>query len=665
MALAEIEVSSESETELGVVSEAPAPPSTAPAPVPTASAPVPTASAPGSSATAPVSTAPAPVSLLDRLKCPARSELSRKRKSEKSTGNKRHKSGVANPTDPKTVTPSTRVKEFPGEHLAVRKGKLFCTACREELALKKSTVKTHISVGDKHQRAKKKLEFKESKDRDLTDLLKAYDQEVQPTVSMEERVYRARVVEEFLLAGIPLMKIDSLRGLLEENAVRLTHSSHLANYIPPLLKREKQIIREEIQDQAVSVVFDGTSRLGEALAIVIRFCSGWSIKQKLVRMSMLAKSLSGEEVAREVLTVLSTELGISGDNLVAVMRDRASVNNVAVSNLLIMYPWIIDIGCFSHTINNAGDKFEVPTLNKFMKHWEQMFKHSYKSRLLWREKTGRSIVTYSPTRWWSKWECERQVLELFGDVPTFIGESSDVAPKSKKKLEQLLLTSPKELIVELAAVVDAGEPFVKATYKLEGDGPLALECYEILSSLKAAIQVSHLPNTTAVAKRLASPTTPEQHWMTYAMSCIQPVYDYFNSKFNNELLPVVNAFKSARLFLPAKINDLKPDGSMVDALRAFKFLDRDEIMKDLKSELPSYLALAEDLAMDIEPLDWWERNADKLPCWSAACRKVVLCQPSSACVERVFSLLKHFTEQQQCALEDYIEVALMMQYNKK
>ena len=44
------------------------------------------------------------------------------------------------------------------------------------------------------------------------------------------------MVEQFLQAGIPLMKIDSLRGLLEENALRLTHSSHLADYIPPLLR---------------------------------------------------------------------------------------------------------------------------------------------------------------------------------------------------------------------------------------------------------------------------------------------------------------------------------------------------------------------------------------------------------------------------------------------
>lgn len=77
-------------------------------------------------------------SLLDKLRAPLRSELSRKRKVERpKTANKKHKSGVANTTDPKSVTPATRVKQFPNECLAVRSGKLFCTACREELAHKK------------------------------------------------------------------------------------------------------------------------------------------------------------------------------------------------------------------------------------------------------------------------------------------------------------------------------------------------------------------------------------------------------------------------------------------------------------------------------------------------------------------------------------------------
>ncbi len=193
--------------------------------------------------------------------------------------------------------------------------------------------------------------------------------------------HRVKVVEQFLKAGIPLAKVDSLRGLLE-GALRLSHSSHLADYIPVIRREEKKRICEEIDGQDVSVIFDGTTRLGEAMAVVLRFFLGWTIQQRLVRLSLLAKSMSGEEVARELLTVLSTELGIHATHLVASMRDRASVNNIAMRTVAIMYPSVVDIGCFSHTLDLVGGRFELPTLTKFMKHWEVLFKHSPKSRLL-------------------------------------------------------------------------------------------------------------------------------------------------------------------------------------------------------------------------------------------------------------------------------------------
>jgi hypothetical protein len=76
------------------------------------------------------------------------------------------------------------------------------------------------------------------------------------------------------------------------------------------------------------------------------------------------------------------------------MHDRASVNGVAMRTLSIMYPTVMDIGCFSHTLDLVGTKFNFPTLDKFMKHWEAIFTHSCKSKLLWREQTGMAIKTY-------------------------------------------------------------------------------------------------------------------------------------------------------------------------------------------------------------------------------------------------------------------------------
>ena len=80
-------------------------------------------------------------------------------------------------------------------------------------------------------------------------------------------------------------------------------------------------------------MFDGTTHTCEALAIVIRFISEFLvIEQCLIRIQLLAKSLSGEEIARELINVLSTNYGIGSRYLIAAMRDRASANNVAMKH---------------------------------------------------------------------------------------------------------------------------------------------------------------------------------------------------------------------------------------------------------------------------------------------------------------------------------------------
>ena len=166
-----------------------------------------------------------------------------------------------------------------------------------------------------------------------------------------QRVYRVKVVRTFLRAAVPLNKLDLFRDLLEEHAFRLTDRRHMSDIIPFIHDQEQDQIKAEISGQDVSVIFDGTTRSGEALAIIVRFIDeSWSIQQRLVRLQLLVKSLSGEEVARELICTLSTEYGIKHTSLLAAMRDRASVNNVAMRTLIVVYPSVLDVGCFAHTL---------------------------------------------------------------------------------------------------------------------------------------------------------------------------------------------------------------------------------------------------------------------------------------------------------------------------
>lgn len=95
--------------------------------------------------------------------------------------------------------------------------------------------------------------------------------------------------------------------------------------MPFILKEEQDKIKGEIAGRDMSVIFDGTTRLGEAMAVLVHFVSDdWTLEQRLLQLKMLAKSMSGEEIAREVLGVLSTNYSIGSYQLCAVMRDRAS-----------------------------------------------------------------------------------------------------------------------------------------------------------------------------------------------------------------------------------------------------------------------------------------------------------------------------------------------------
>ena len=72
-----------------------------------------------------------------------------------------------------------------------------------------------------------------------------------------------------------LNKIDHLRLLLESNYCRMTYSTHMAQLVPFLLQNEQSTIKKEIASAAhLTVIFDGTSRLDEALAVVLRYVDG-------------------------------------------------------------------------------------------------------------------------------------------------------------------------------------------------------------------------------------------------------------------------------------------------------------------------------------------------------------------------------------------------------
>ena len=231
------------------------------------------------------------VSLLDKLKSPNSSLLGRNRKtlSNPPPIGKKRSTGIRGRNDP-GVHPSKRVHEYPGEHLKVSGGKLFCEACREILSVKSSTLANHMKSA-KHLDGKKKIKEKESQQQSIADAISRRYNEVNhlrgENNPKEHNVYRVKVVE----AGVCLSKLECFRPILEEGGYCLVDRRVMQDPIPFILQQEKSIIKKEVDGQYVSVIFDGTTRLGEVLAVILRMVNGWTIQQRLVRLKFLHRIL--------------------------------------------------------------------------------------------------------------------------------------------------------------------------------------------------------------------------------------------------------------------------------------------------------------------------------------------------------------------------------------
>ena len=142
-------------------------------------------------------------SLLDKLRPPAPAVLARKRRLERNAPPKGTKRGKGKEKgDPKTISASGRVKAYLNEELTVSNNKLFCRACREELATKKSSLESHIR-SQKHVNRKKKLALKNKEEADIVQALNAFDSEVHPFgngLPFSTLVYRVKVVSTMLRA---------------------------------------------------------------------------------------------------------------------------------------------------------------------------------------------------------------------------------------------------------------------------------------------------------------------------------------------------------------------------------------------------------------------------------------------------------------------------------
>ena len=304
------------------------------------------------------------------------------------------------------------------------------------------------------------------------------------------------MVQHFMMAGLAFTHMDTLRPVLENPGVTLTNSSHMRSYIPHVRAIEIAKLKEEIEGQFLSIVFDGTTRIGEIVAIVARWCDdSFVLRHRSLATPTLATHANGVTLGRLVLSKLTTTFEVpiiaredeNCPRVVGFIRDSASVNGVAVDMLKHNFGLAIDVLCISHTLDNVGRKFAFENVDTFMHAWLQLAQSGC-AKFIWRQLSGQSMKTFSGTRWWSKSEVQNDIFQKFNHLQEFVRRlrAENSCPKSLAALEGLFSVKEHTFWLQLcfAALYDVSTPLIKATYELEGNRLEILLAYERIQRLR-------------------------------------------------------------------------------------------------------------------------------------------------------------------------------------
>ena len=384
-----------------------------------------------------------------------------------------------------------RLAEFKGHSLimdTIHKN-IFCRCCKQgDIKNIKETIANHVR-SPTHQKALlawlARLENESDVKEFLVDYYKENSAEVMSSLSQDVLLYRFNVMETFLAAGLPPTKIDELASLL---AGDVCESRMMKMFIPKVEAFEFQRLRRELKDQKVTVIFDGTTRLGEAIVVLLRWCPAdfSSIQMRLVTVQTAEKHMDGPELCAFINNILSAVCQIESINVVGGARDSCSTNGTAMRNLKVVMLELQDFLCVSHTLSKLGEHISLPTLSDFMTHWLGLVQHHPSAKRLWKEETGgQAMEGYSTIRWCSREVVQNELAVKLGThVKSFVDKLIDreIGEAHPRKMKAILDSKYEVLQNELALSLDL-QRIISTVHRQEGDGLLVLLAYDEIDAL--------------------------------------------------------------------------------------------------------------------------------------------------------------------------------------
>lgn len=380
------------------------------------------------------------------------------------------------------------------------------------------------------------------------------------------------------------------------------------------------------------------------------------------------------------------------DSVVAFIRDGASTNSAACNILRGFYRKALDLKCTSHAAANIGKLLfaECDNAKTFVSRWNSLMNSSDFARHKFATLIHADPRRYSSDiRWFYQQKVCEQVFKYWGHCLSIItDESNEFAEDIRIQLKTLVqdLNSMNVIQLELAIMLDCGGALAKLCYKQEGDGFLVCTTYDhwnetLLFLQHAVFDGSGLKYLDEVLSRLFQ--NDEVHkkrlFANYCQQVIRPCLEKMKQDTHERLKDNMDFFRACRLFdycfvassaleslCVYDVGTSQVTGEISWLIRLPRYMKSS--LFDFAEEIAEYKDIAvKEMEKKVEERvshwEFWKRNQLKLPNFHKAAAYVAICAPSSATVERLFSLLCSFTDQQRRSKADYIKASVMQRYN--
>ena len=553
---------------------------------------------------------------------------------------------------------------------------LWCKCCGCKFGTRINVWQGHLSSkGHKEARSRVNMQtFLVSTDA-------SFDATRRARLAEEQVAHRLRVAKAVFSHSISINEVQQegdLKELLEESRPRrLTIGSSLVKDTKAILINEVTArYTTELKGRDVLLTWDSTPRQDDVCAVLLSYVTeDFTVLDRLASLQLFGRQLDGREWVDVILKALERYQVIRLQVLFG-NSDRGGPNKPCVRTLEKVCTSMVHSWCIPHTLNRVGAKVVLPVLVDFQKRWNAVFKKSGAAQHVFWSICKQSWRRKSRVKWWTSFDQLDQVFRVGFVAVGKVLDSVKASGYAKKTIDPLVSLWKEQsgecsdLAYSLAAYHDVLEPFVVTTHFLESAQFIAPFVYEKLSALEAHSQrilrarecPAELPNVFALLVRERS-DRKHSRWQ-FVQQAVRVGLGYFWELFHNvkadntdddDPTPIsfqqaLDLFRLARIFHPGQgIKFLEryaeASGQSFDEWKAFlvpKFVD-DNGFSLLQRDLPQLVALltsARDQNLGpVELLQWWRVEGSKAgSVWYALARKFVLLRPSSALVERLFSI---------------------------